>query len=389
MLNGAEAWEEFLPLLELAFNVTINTATGLAPAFVIHGRQLRLPMDALVEPHGATPPKLPDWVDERLEQGRAAITEAFRVLHRNAMASKKRYDLKHDVNMKFRVGQQVILVKGTFIDGNLPKGEEPTFETIYTVSRVLGNDNYELQTRAGHQLKGPVHVTRMLPACTPLDFSAEKGAAEYPVECIVDRRQRVAPRGPRRGESIIEYRVKWVGYGRNYGAYWYPAEFLGPITELVAAYNSKHPLPPSSEPTPAELRTEFGEPVHPGPTEEAASRPHFRRRPDAAEEIEAPPAVSEPEEESEASEPPAADTSDIFPAGSIIEVYYSGGHGGARWWRGTVIRTFVSRPRDGSPPTRVIYVRFDASEYGTKIYKYELDKYNVRLARVTRGPKGG
>ena len=159
-----DAWEEYLPFLELAFNVTINTATGLSPAFVIHGRQLRLPMDALVESMGPVPPKLPDWVDERLQKGSAAIAEAFKVLNRNAMASKKRYDFKHDVGMKFRVGQQVILIKGAFIDGNLPKAEEPTFETLYTVSRVLENDNYELQTRGGQRLKDTVHVSRMLPA---------------------------------------------------------------------------------------------------------------------------------------------------------------------------------------------------------------------------------
>ena len=324
-------------------------------------------------------------VDERLEQGRTAVAEAFRVLNRNAMASKKRYDLTHDVLMKFKVGNQVVLIKGAFIDGNLPKAEEPTFETIYTVSRVLEKDNYELQTRDGKQLKDPVHVSRMLPACTPQDFSAEKGAAEYPVECIIGRRSRLVPRGPRKGETVIEYRVKWVGYGRNYHAYWYPAELLGSITELVAAYNALHPLPPASEPKQAELRYEAAEITQPEPSKDALRRPHFRRRPEAVDAAALPPPATEGDgsDGDEPAETAMPDTADRFPAGSLVEVHYTSGHGGARWWRGTVVRTYISRPRNEAPPDRVICVRFEATEYGDKIYKLELSKYEIRRAYPT------
>jgi hypothetical protein len=91
-------------------------------------------------------------------------------------------------------------------------------------------------------------------------------------------------------------------------------------------------------------------------------------------------AVAEPADDAPTTPP---STADIFPAGSLIEVRYSSGHDGARWWRGTVTRTFVSRPRRGGDADRVIEVRFDAAEY-SRLYKFPLRQYEVRGAHFTR-----
>jgi hypothetical protein len=389
-VKGDDAWEDYLPLLELAFNTTVNTALGMPPAFVVHGRHLKMPADVLIEPVDA-PAHLSatdrEWVTDRITHGRAAVTEAFRVLERNALASKKRHDLKHDVNISYAVGQRVILVKGSYIDKNIPKAEQPTEDTVYTVSRVLEQGNYELQTPAGRKLKNPVNVARMLPAHTPRDFTAERGAAEYPVECIVDRRVRDRTTGPLRGPQIIEYRVKWVGYGRNYGNYWYPAEMLSSITELVAAYNARFPLPadhlPAALPSDAPAASGARQPL---PTAEARERRHMRRRAEPGPTTvsnEGGGAAAEPATEPDDAPTTPPSTADIFPAGSLIEVRYSSGHGGARWWRGTVTRTFVSRPRRGGDADRVIEVRFDAAEY-SRLYTFPLRQYEVRGAHFTR-----
>ena len=45
--KGDRAWHECLPLLELAYNSTVNRDTGHSPFFVEHLRQPVLPIDAM------------------------------------------------------------------------------------------------------------------------------------------------------------------------------------------------------------------------------------------------------------------------------------------------------------------------------------------------------
>ena len=66
-------------------------------------------------------------------------------------------------------------------------------------------------------------------------------------------------------------------------------------------------------------------------------------------------------------------TCDVFPAGSRIEVQWSGN----QWWKGTVARTYVSR---AAVKERMIVVKYDDIRW-TGTYLHGLRDSPVRLIR--------
>ena len=69
----------------------------------------------------------------------------------------------------------------------------------------------------------------------------------------------------------------------------------------------------------------------------------------------------------------APDTTDVFPAGSRVEVQW----GDNQWWKGTVVRTYVSRTM---PRERVIVVKYDDTRW-TGTFSHGLLGSPVRLLK--------
>ena len=411
-------WEEALPLMELAYAATVNRNTGYAPAFLRLGRHPRLPTDVLIEPPTeAELEGLDVWLAGRKGSngkhtgGRLSVMNlgyqaAAEKLARNALNAVAAHNLRHDVTYKLKVADRVWLVQGREIDGNLPKAEMPTHDTLYTVDAVSDKpDHYILRGGDGRRTKDPIHVGRLI-----LQQDREPDESRiYPVKCVIARRFVIATKARRElnvepGDSLIEYRVWWTGWGKNADPVWRTLDYLLTITDLVAAYNSTHPLPSGYDLV--TLEREVIRTPTPVVAEAAAKIHHFRPKPKRASEVTtalvpAPPAAAEAvgitpdaaepvvntEDTGTGTAQAQADTqsesADPFPVATRVEVRYSAGHGGPRWWPGIVRRSQNVQPRDGRASRRRIWVQFDDASYVDAsgkplLYAYYLDEYEVR-----------
>lgn len=88
-------WPEHLPELLQAYNNTVHSATGFAPAYLMFGRHLRLPVDVSL---GVAPTQLHQnavtWVDEHHKRLKSAYDLAHRKMGVTASREKGHYDQK-------------------------------------------------------------------------------------------------------------------------------------------------------------------------------------------------------------------------------------------------------------------------------------------------------
>ncbi|CAF4503078.1 unnamed protein product [Didymodactylos carnosus] len=81
--NGKESWDIRLPQLALAIRAAINESTGQTPAFLIYGRELKLPLDLMYGPEA-------DVLDElRSSDEVRAYTERLQSILESAHESAK------------------------------------------------------------------------------------------------------------------------------------------------------------------------------------------------------------------------------------------------------------------------------------------------------------
>lgn len=276
-------WARSLPFLVLAFNTVANQCTKLAPSFAINLREVRLPADVLHSSPSTdtTADHLPTWVAEMLSAARISYNSLAQTLHLNSLANKKKFDLRRDVSISYKLGEKVLVVKGLLIDNNLPKGEIPTTGP-YTVCEVLPHDNYLLSGPGSRQFRTPIHVERLLPY---YEERTAESSARTPVECIVAHRHRTLPGSP---GPVREYCVRWLGFGKNYDR-WLEPEYLTDIPHLLEVYHRVHGLEDLVPP----FATNPVRPTNlPPPSAEALNRRHFRKRVRFAEAVTLAPAAS-------------------------------------------------------------------------------------------------
>jgi len=273
-----------LPLLVLAFNTTTNLAIGYAPSFINRLRHLRLPVDTLSEPPrdgSGDPAKLPEWLSSYFVAKGIVHDVVSQTLGSNSLSRKKILDLKRDVVLRYRPGDRVLLIKGTVVDKNIPKAEEPTTGP-YTVDREVGQGRYKLRDLQSRRIHQEVHIDRLLPYPSRVTRSESDRISMWSVNRVVGRRLTSTADsavGRVAGDpSVMEYKLRWSGFGSQYDQ-WRSNHYLDDIAELVAAYNAKHPLP--AEHASLVLAPEvIDDPAgQPPPSPAALARRHFRSRP--------------------------------------------------------------------------------------------------------------
>ena len=207
----------------------------------------------------------------------------------------------------------------------------------------------------------------------------------YPVHSVVGRRR--AAKSDPSDPLAVEYRVRWLGFGASYDK-WLHRAYLNDIFPLLQHYDKAHgfslaPLP--LEDTPASA------PV-PSASIEARQRPRFRHTPPAPPDVvptpSAPPLPTvQPTPTTDPSlpvyGPDLPDTSDKFPTGSRIDVYF------ARddvWWTGTVVDSKLYQPRTAAAlPERRVHVTFDDPRYAGEVFEIGLTSSIVRFHVPPRG----
>jgi len=344
-------WHLYLPLLEMAYNGALNQTTGLSPFFIEHLRHQDIAVDVTSgRPHNGQPLKA--WVAEHLERMILVWEVVARRLGINALNRKKAVDMKREQRISYVPGQQVLLVKGRFVDGNLPKIEEPT-EGPFTVLSCAGQGNCVLGNLRSQRMHEVIHESRLLPYPTrrlnTLDEIAQRGC----VDRICGRKREV---DKRTGETIFKYRVRWMGYTKISDS-WRTADELQEVAPLVAAYNELQPLPSDAQ---QEVLTSANVPMETPATTEAAMRvPHFRALHGGT--------IGVTEEE------PAIPYEEQFPVGSRAEMLYENEDGTYQWYEGVITRSKATEDKNGGAD-----LSYSIKFPGEPVRPYKLSRNSLR-----------
>ena len=398
MGTGEKRWYLYLSLLEFAFNTTVNATTGYSPFFVDHLREAVLPYDTHSPPPAGSE-ELPEWVEQYLKRRSITYDAVTHTLRTGMLARKKVYDLKHDVTLKFRVGDRVLRLAGTKKDA---KAVHPKATDFWlgpcTVEAVLPFDDYDLrECRSGKEYK-QVHVSRLKWSPLPRTEEQVRSLECCPVASLVDRRVRYTVEG-----VVVLYRVRWSRLS-SLADEWRERAYLSDVADMVAAYDEAYPLPEGliTEDLVARAAQPF---TTPNVAKEALERPRFQARPpasvDASKAPETPPKapVAPPQSAELADEVSDADTpsrqqleelqSGWLADGSRVQVHYPYDEHSCEWHAGSIASTKVSVPRKvGNPHKLKIVVRWDKPLDGDK-KEYEFwygGPYYMRPMRTRQPP---
>ena len=234
-------WDELLPLMEMAYNDSVQSSTGFSPYYLNTGRNLPTYLTQALEhvdelPTPATSVMLRRW-DEALRTARENI-------HR-AQERQRRYADEHRRELVFEPGARVLLSTENLRAGmaGTPK-LLPRFIGPYTVKRVVSPTAYELELPSSmhihsvfhvHLLKPYIDGQEILPERVPVHprptpaVQEEGEEPEWEVESVLDMR--------RRG-THVEYLVKWRGYPLE-EASWEPKSHLTHAGEVLQEYEQR------------------------------------------------------------------------------------------------------------------------------------------------------
>jgi RNase H-like domain found in reverse transcriptase/Reverse transcriptase (RNA-dependent DNA polymerase)/Integrase zinc binding domain/Retroviral aspartyl protease/Integrase core domain/Chromo (CHRromatin Organisation MOdifier) domain len=234
-------WDEHLSALEMAINSSKQASTGFSPFYLNYGQEVRMPLDAALQ--AARVCKNPE-ATERIQQLKRDLEKAKDGI-RKAQVRQGHYADQHRREVKFRVGDQVLLSTEHLRmvgDNRTPKF---TFKYIgpFRVVRLAGSNACELAlpepmkihpvlnvSRLKPYRDGSVsHPERMQPHPRPApELVHEDGAEVYEVERVLASRGR----GVR-----VEYLCEWKGYP-SWEASWVRKSEMGDARESIAEFES-------------------------------------------------------------------------------------------------------------------------------------------------------
>jgi hypothetical protein len=241
-VNGmGNDWDEYLPLIELAFNSKQQASTGAAPFTLVYGTEARLPIDCVLD--DARPATVPAAV-QRAERMRRALNHA-RSQAEKAQAKQKRLADRHRRLLLLKEGDRVLLST----DGlQLRSGTHKLTARYLGPFRVQGTVNDNAVTLELPPLLGALHPTvnisrlklyrdgrerfpdRPQRLTQPPAVDADtNGAPRYKVECVLAQRGRGAK---------SELLVRWKGYGPEDDTWERRSELLRDAPQLVAQYDA-------------------------------------------------------------------------------------------------------------------------------------------------------
>lgn len=151
-------WDQYLPLFLMAYRSAVHDTTGMTPAMVLFGRELRLPCDILFGCPDREPSNVEDYTDE-LREKLLDIHELVR--KKMDIASdrmKTRYDLKAN-STGFHQGDKVWLWNPQRKKGISPK-LTPAWEGPYVVVKRINDVVYRIQRSPKSKMK-VVHLDRL------------------------------------------------------------------------------------------------------------------------------------------------------------------------------------------------------------------------------------
>jgi hypothetical protein len=208
-------WDEWLPLAEFAYNNSVHEATGETPFFLNYGVHPRLP--GAVRTQAKSVPAAAEFA-ERLTQIIDKAKERLEAARQRAMriANPGRRDAVFSVGDSVLLSSRNISMKTPGSNKLLPKYLGP-----FKVTEVLSPVTYRLELPASMKCHNVFHVGLLLeyktdgrdqPPPPALEFDDGEGGQWFEIDRVLSHREsRVGRR-----RVVMQYLVKWKGYGDEY-----------------------------------------------------------------------------------------------------------------------------------------------------------------------------
>ena len=133
--NHQRDWDVRVPLFLLAYRSSIHDTTGLTPANLVFGRELRLPCDLMFgSPPGAEQPAV-DYVEGLVDRLHDAHEMARQHIQVASDRMKTRYDRRAN-SQDFQQGDLVWLYRPIRTKGRCPKLQQPWLGPYRIVTRI-------------------------------------------------------------------------------------------------------------------------------------------------------------------------------------------------------------------------------------------------------------
>ena len=234
--EGGEFWADHLPFLMFTYHATPHRVTGLSPAMVIYGRELRLPAQ-IGGPDGAQPiPDLPAEVEVYARRLQVLLHAAWSTA-RDATSGAQEISY----SQAWSKCQARVFAKNDTVCYHLEDKSNKLFADWvgpHRIQAVLGNGNYRLRDLANKKLSDVFHVSRLRPYTTVVN-AEDLQEDEYVIDELISHK----------GDQLRDrsYRCKWRGYSRDKaGELVLRAELMRRCSELVVAYDALHPPRPTA-----------------------------------------------------------------------------------------------------------------------------------------------
>lgn len=238
-------WEELLPLLEIAYNSSIQMSTGYSPYYLNTGREFpNLIARAMENIESISNPA----VVKTIQQWAEALESAKETIEK-AQENQQFWANKHRRELTFDVGSKVLLSTENIRSGMIGASKFlPRFIGPYLIKRVISSTAYELDLPSTMHIHPVFHINLLKPYIDgkslfpnrildpntirppPEMISSDDGITaepEWVVEDIIEKRIR---------RQHEEYLVRWKGYPLEEST-WEPIDNLYNALDLVGKFN--------------------------------------------------------------------------------------------------------------------------------------------------------
>jgi hypothetical protein len=213
-LDEKMEWDRLLPLVEFAYNNSINASTNVSPFYMMYGEHPYVPSSILHRKAVHTHVAATEEFATRLQ----SIIQAARDKLLVAQNRQKQYADRNRRDLAYEVGEQVWLsTTNLSVKGNQKLGARRIGP--FSITKRIGEVAYELSLPDTMRHVHPVfHVSLLKPYISrPATFSNPHPVPPLPeivndhIEYEVDRilQKRIIRRGRK---TIVEYLVLWKGF---------------------------------------------------------------------------------------------------------------------------------------------------------------------------------
>jgi hypothetical protein len=172
-------WEDKIPSILYALRATPSVSTGFAPAFVLNGRDLALPLQSALTPPATHRVGVDSYIRELLPK-LELVREIAKDNVLKAQTTYKKYYDKTQREMTYNPGDLVWLHQPFTPKGICAKLHKRYIGPFYVIRKGL-NDTYILRDSVTHKLQpAPVHVNRLRKHVESQDMFEERFRDLFP-----------------------------------------------------------------------------------------------------------------------------------------------------------------------------------------------------------------